>query len=110
MSAKQMKLPDDAHVSYSPGSAARGHQPRPVDPGPDFGRRWWDPVFPKFPPRIGDPVPWLNIGDKLDKRQLIAVTKLDIEYQINVEKLELQSIRMKVAYLQRMKKAIGGFK
>ena len=97
---KKMKLPDASKIAY---------QPRPFDPGPDIPGPIVDRIWPKFPPRPGDPMPWWNIRDLLDKKQMIAVTKLDIDFQIANKRLETQAIRNEMAYLEKMKKTIGGF-
>lgn len=98
---KRMKLPDASKVSY---------QPRPIDPGPGIPGPIVDRIWPKFP-RPGDPMPpWVNIRDLLDKKQIIALTKLDIDFQVANKRLETQAIKNELSYLEKIKKTIGGFK
>lgn len=96
MSPKRMKLPDATKVSYAT---------RPVVdygpwPGPIVG-----PIRPPIP--VGDPFVWQNIRDLLDKRQLIAVTKLEIDHLVNTKKLELLAIRNDMLHLAKIKKVLG---
>ncbi len=102
MSARKSKLPDVRKVSYRP-------QPSPIDPvGPTdpIGGIW----RPPFGPPIGDPMPWVYLRGFLEKRELIAITKIDIEHRVNQKRLETQAIKNEMVYLSKVKAAIGRFK